>query len=164
MNVMVEQPASVTAGVPYTLRVNIQNTSTILDALFTSLELDLSGSILIDPTTGLQSTGPNIVSLGTILAGQTVSQSYTVLPTQTGPITSCVGGASQNVTLSVVFTGSGLGCAVGSLPSQVVSPSGQPTVTVLPAPNTVNVPVSATIAAFLSTRLLSHRTRPNRAP
>jgi Domain of unknown function DUF11/PKD domain/Bacterial Ig-like domain/Bacterial Ig-like domain (group 2) len=150
MNVTVEQPASVTAGVPYTLKVNIQNTSTVLDALYTSLELDLSGSNLIDPTTGLQATAPNIVTFGTILAGQSVSQSYTVMPLQTGPITSCVGGATQNITLSVVFTNSSLGCAVGSLPSQVVSASGQPTVAVLPAPNTVNVPVSSAIAAFFS--------------
>jgi uncharacterized repeat protein (TIGR01451 family) len=150
LNVTVEMPASVTTGVPYTLKVNIQNTSTDLDALYTSLELDLSGANLVDPTTGLPSTGPNIASLGTILAGQSVSQSFTVLPNDTGPITSCVGGATQNITLSVVFTNSGLGCAVGSLPSQVVSSSRQPTVAVVPAPNTVNVPVSATISAFFS--------------
>lgn len=150
LNVTVEQPVSVIAGTPYTLKVNIQNTSTVLDALYTSLELDLAGAILVDPTTGQPVQGPSIVSLGNILAGQTVSQSYSVLPSQTGPITSCLGGGSQNITLTVVFTNSGLGCAVGSLPSQVVSASGQPTVTVLPAPNTVNVPVVSRIAAYFS--------------
>ena len=133
LNVTVEHPDSVTAGVPYTLKVNVKNTSADLDALFTSLELDLAGADLIDPTTGLPSTGPSIASLGDILAGQSASQSYTVLPHDTGPITSCVAGATANITLSVVFTNnSSLGCAVGTLPSQMVGPSGQPTVTVLP--------------------------------
>jgi len=150
LNVTVEMPASVTTGVSYTLKVNIQNASTSLDALYTSLELDLSGANVVDSKTGLPLMGPNIASLGDILAGQSVSQSYTVVPNRTGPIISCVGGATQNITLSVVFTNSGLGCAVGSLPSQVVSPSGQPTVAVLPAPNTVNVPVSTTISALFS--------------
>src|SRR6266566_3596849 len=78
LNVTVEMPASVTIGVPYTLKVNVQNASTSLDALYTSLELDLSGANVVDPTTGLPLMGPNIASLGNILAGQSVSQSYTV--------------------------------------------------------------------------------------
>jgi hypothetical protein len=53
LNVTVEMPASVTIGVPYTLKVNVQNASTSLDAPYTSLELDLSGANVVDPTTGL---------------------------------------------------------------------------------------------------------------
>lgn len=150
LNVTVEQPATVTAGTPYTLKVNIQNTSSDLDALYASLELNLAGATLIDPTTGMPSVGPSVLSLGNILAGQSVSESYAVVPQNTGPITSCVGGASQNITLSVVFTNSSQGCAVGTIPSQVVSPSGQPTVTVLPSPNTTNVPVNAPIDLLFS--------------
>jgi hypothetical protein len=150
LNVTVEEPATVTAGVPYTLKVNIQNTSTNLDALYASLELDLSGASLIDPTTGMPAAAPNILSLGNILAGQTVSEGYTVVPQSSGPIASCVGGASQNITLSVVFTNTAQGCAVGTIPSQVVSASGQPTVVILPAPNTSNVPVTAPINLIFS--------------
>jgi uncharacterized repeat protein (TIGR01451 family) len=150
LNVTVEHPDEVTAGVPYTLTVNIQDTSTI-DALFASLELDLAGADLIDPTTGSPFTGANVASLGNILAGETVSQSYTVVPHSSGPITSCVGGATINIKLSVVFSGNGgPNCAIGTLPSQLVSASGQPTVMVLPAPNTTNVPLNATISAFFS--------------
>jgi Glucodextranase, domain B/Bacterial Ig-like domain/Bacterial Ig domain/Bacterial Ig-like domain (group 2) len=150
LNVTVEQPATVTAGVPYTLKVNIQNTSTDLDALYASLELDLSGASLIDPTTGMPAAAPNILSLGNILEGQTVSETYTVVPQSSGPIASCVGGASQNITLSVVFTNTTQSCAIGTIPSQVVSASGQPTVVVLPAPNTPNVPVTAAIDLIFS--------------
>jgi hypothetical protein len=150
LNVTVEQPASVTAGVPYNLKINITNTSSDLDALYGSLALNLGGASLIDPTTGLPSAGSNIVSLGNILAGQSESLSYTVIPNDTGPIVSCVGAASENITLSVVFTDSALGCATGTLPSQTLTPSGQPTVAVLPAPNTVNVPVGAPITLLFS--------------
>ena len=133
------------------MTVNVQDTST-LDALYASLELNLGGAAdLIDPTTGLPSTGANIASLGNILAGQSVSQSYTVVPRISGPITSCIGGATVNISLSVVFSGSGgPSCAIGTLPSQVVSSTGQPTLTVLPAPNTTNVPLNATVSAFFS--------------
>jgi Domain of unknown function DUF11/Bacterial Ig-like domain/Bacterial Ig domain/Bacterial Ig-like domain (group 2) len=150
LNVTVEQPSTVTAGVPYTLTVNITNTSTDLDALYTSLQLGLAGANLIDPTTGQPLVPPNIVSLGNILAGQSITESYSVLPNETGPITSCVGSASQNITLSVFFTDSNQGCATGTLPSQTVPPTGQPTVTVLPAPNSVNVPVNAPITLLFS--------------
>ncbi len=151
MNVTVEQPGSVTAGVPYTLKVNIKNTSSDLDALFASLELDLAGANIIDPATGLTAAaGPSIVSLGDILAGNSVSESFTVVPQNTGPITSCVGGASQNITLSVIFTNSGQSCAIGTFPSQVIASSGQPTVAVLPAPNTVGVPAGAVVTLLFS--------------
>jgi hypothetical protein len=150
LNVTVEQPASVTSGVPYTLKINITNTSSNLDALYGSLALNLGGASLVDPATGLPTTGSNIASLGNILAGQSESLSYTVIPNDTGPITSCVGAASENISLSVVFTNSGLGCATGTLPSQTLTPSGQPTVAVLPAPNTVNVPVNAPITLLFS--------------
>ena len=150
LNVTVEQPGSVNAGVPYTLKVNIANTSTDLDALYGSLQLNLGGASLIDPATGLPTTGSNIASLGNILAGQSESLSYTVIPNDTGPITSCVGAASENITLSVVITNSGLGCATGTLQSQTLAPSGQPTVAVLPAPNTVNVSVNAPITLLFS--------------
>jgi uncharacterized repeat protein (TIGR01451 family) len=151
LNVTVSHPDEITAEVPYTLNVNIHNTST-LDALYASLELDLAGvADLIDPTTGVPLTGANVASLGNILAGETVSQSYIVVPRITGRITSCVGGAAINIKLSVVLSGTGAPpCAIGTLPSQVVSPSGQPTVTVLPAPNTTNVPLNATISALFS--------------
>ena len=151
LNVTVAHPEEVTAGIPYTLTVNVQDTSTI-DALYASLELDLGGvADLIDPTTGIPFTGANIASLGHILAGETVSQNYTVVPRISGRITSCVGGATVNIKLSVVFSGNGAPiCAIGTLPSQVVSPSGQPTVTVLPAPNTTNVPLNAAISALFS--------------
>jgi hypothetical protein len=153
LDVTVEHPDSVTAEVSYTLKVNIRNTSADLDALFASLELNLVSAGFIDPTTGLPTVGPTITSLGDILAGQTVSQSFSVTPHDTGPITSCVGGATANIKLSVVFSASGLDCAIGTIPSQTTAPSGRPTVAVLPAPNTTDVSVVANITAFFSAEM-----------
>jgi len=156
MDVTVEHPGFVVAETPYTVTVNIQNTSPDLDALFTTLDLRIgAGAELIDPATGLPGNGLGVASLGDILAGQTVSRQYRVLPHVTGAVTSCVAGASENIELEVLIAGAGAGCALGMQPSQMVAASDLPTVSVLPAHNTVNVPVNSVVSAFFSAPMLT---------
>ncbi len=155
MDVKVSHPDYVTAGEPYELRVEIVNTDTELDALYTSLEIDVGGDAeLIDEATGETQEGPSIRQVGDILRGERIVQTYRVLPRVTGPITSCVGAATENLSLSVGFTGSSLGCAIGTLPSDRVSPDGKPTVTVVPSHNTTDVPIDPAIVAIFSAEMI----------
>ena len=70
------------------------------------------------------------------------------------PITSCVGAADANIQLSVGFLGRDPGCAIGTLPSDRLSPDGKPTVTVVPAHNTLDVPVDPAVVALFSARMI----------
>ncbi len=81
-------------------------------------------------------------------------QTYRVMPHITGQITSCVGAADANIQLSVGFVGRDPGCAIGTLPSDRLSPDGKPTVTVVPAHNTVDVSVDPAIVALFSDRMI----------
>jgi hypothetical protein len=155
MDVKVSHPDYVTAGVPYDLTVEIHNTDPDLDALYTSLQIDVGGGAeLLDETTGLGTPGPSVRSVGDILRGETIVQRYRVMPLTTGAITSCVGAADENIQLSVEFTGRNIGCAIGTLPPERLSTDGRPTVTVVPAHNTVNVAIDPAITAIFSQKMI----------
>jgi uncharacterized protein YjdB len=158
MAVTVSHPEYVTAGVPYTLTVGIKDTDTVLPALYASLSLDVGvDAYIIDPLTSLAITAPSVTPLGNILPGQSTSLSYQIMPLVTGPINSCTAGVSQNLSLSVQFTGgTGPACAIGTLPAQTASASGRPTVNVIPAPNTVGVSVDAPVVAIFSDVMLTN--------
>ncbi len=156
LDVRVSHPDFVQAGVPYDLTVTIENTDPDLDALYASMAIDVgAGADLLDETTGALIDGPVARSLGDILRGQTVVQTYKVMPLTTGAIISCVGAADANINLSVAFVGSGLGCAIGTLPSARVNPNGQPTVTVVPAHNTTGVGLATAIVALFSDPMIT---------
>ncbi|RMF88765.1 MAG: hypothetical protein D6736_09585, partial [Nitrospinota bacterium] len=156
MDVEVSHPDFVEEGEPYTLTVTITNTSPDVPALFTSLELDVGGDAhLLDPETGEERIGPQIESIGDLLPGKSVTRKFQVLPLKTGPITSCTGGVSQNLTLSVLFTGGrNIPCAVGTFPADRVDPEGKPTVQVVPPHNTVDVSPDTLITAFFSAEMI----------
>lgn len=156
MDVSVSHPDYVTANVPYDLVVTIRNTDADLDALFTSLLLDVSGGAdLLDEISGLPDPGPQTREIGDILRGQTVVRRFRVLPRVSGPITSCVGAATENIQLSVQFVGQGPGCAIGTLPSDRARADGKPTVTVVPAHNTLDVPLDPAITAIFSAKMIT---------
>jgi hypothetical protein len=155
LDVKVTHPDFVTAGQPYDLTITIRNTDEILDALYTSMLIDVGGDAeLIDETTGEEHEGPIVRSMGDILRGETVVQTYKVMPRVSGPITGCVGAADANINLSVQFVGRGPNCAIGTLPSERLSPDGKPTVTVVPAHNTMDVSVDPPILALFSDRMI----------
>lgn len=155
LDVKVTHPDHVVANVPYDLVVTITNTDDTLDALYSSMALDVGGGAnLIDPLSGEELEGPVVRTLGDILRGETIVQTYKVLPKLSGVITSCVGAADANINLSVQFVGGGPGCAIGTLPSDRLSPDGKPTVTVVPAHNTVDVSVDPPIVALFSARMI----------
>ncbi len=158
MDVTVSHPDFVQGGVPYTLTVQITNTDPELPALFTSFELDVGvDARLVDPVTGQVLMSADVRALGDILPGESVTQSYTVLPFKTGPITSCTAGASQNLKLSVVFTGFGGGpdCAIGTFPSETQDPSGRPSVVVIPTHNTTDVTIDPAVTAIFSAPMIA---------
>lgn len=155
MDVRVSHPDFVVAGQPYDLTVTIENTDTELDALYASMALDVgAGADLLDDTTGQLIDGPVSRNLGDILKGQSITQTYRVMPLVSGAIVSCVGAADANINLSVAFVGNGPGCAIGTLPSQRVSPDGKPTVTVVPAHNTTGVNPATAIVALFSDQMI----------
>ncbi|BCS34833.1 hypothetical protein TBR22_A40590 [Luteitalea sp. TBR-22] len=157
LDVKVTHPDYVTAGVPYELRVEVTNTDPELDALYTSMEIDVGGGAdLIDEITGEPKPGATVRTIGDILRGGSTVQTYRVMPRLTGPITSCVGAADANIQLSVLFTGPGRDprCAIGTLPSERLTTDGRPTVTVVPAHNTVGVAVDPPIVALFSQRMI----------
>ena len=157
MDVKVTHPDFVQKGVPYQLTVDIKNIDTELPALFASLELDVGGDAhLIDPLTGDPLTGPSVQAFGDILPGQSVTQTFTVLPLKTGPITSCTAGASQNLHLTVAFTGGGgPDCAIGTFPAERQDASGRPTVISIPTNNTTNVTIDPAVVAIFSAPMLT---------
>lgn len=155
LDVKVSHPDFVVANRPYELTVSIRNTDDVLDALYTSIAIDVGGDArLIDPSTGEPLEGPDVRSVGDILRGQTVVQSYRVLPRVSGPITSCVAAADANIQLSVQFIGRDVGCAIGTLPGSRLAADGKPTVTVVPAHNTLNVSIDPAIVALFSHRMI----------
>jgi hypothetical protein len=155
LDVKVTHPDHVVANEPYDLVITITNTDDTLDALYTSMAIDVGGGAnLIDEMTGDEIDGPVVRTLGDILRGQTIVQTYKVMPRLSGMITSCVGAADANINLSVDFVGGGPGCAIGLLPSDRLSPDGKPTVTVVPTHNTVDVSVDPPIVALFSDRMI----------
>ena len=156
--VKVSHPDSVEAGVPYELLVDITNTGE-LPAMYASLELDVGADGQLSRCEMNESgepeckyiTGGETRSLGHILPGQTVSEAFTVLPLTSGVISSCVGASDQNITLQVLV--GDIGCMAGHYPPEVKSPSGNPTVTVLPAPNSFGVNPDSAVTAFFSERM-----------
>ncbi len=157
LDVKLTHPDYVVAGEPYELRVEVRNTDTELDALYTSMEIDVGGDAdLIDEVTGLETPGPSVRTLGDILRGESIVQTYRVMPRVSGPITSCVGAADANVQLTVAFTGPGRDprCAIGTLPSERLQTDGRPTVTVVPAHNTDGVDVDPAMVAIFSQRMI----------
>jgi hypothetical protein len=157
--VQVTHPPAVVAKVPYELVVNIQNTGETA-ALYASIDLDVGAAAkLVDCKIDDVSlapvctplVGPATRSLGNILPGQTVKESFTILPLDSGPITSCMAMADQNITLQV-FVGD-LGCLVGTSPPLVGVPDGIPTVSVLPTPNLMGVGIDSPVVGFFSKQM-----------
>lgn len=150
LDVTVSHPDFVQAGVPYDLTVRIENTDPELDALYASMALDVgAGADLVDEVTGQLIDGPVGRSLGDILRGESIVQTYKVMPLTSGAIIACVGAADANINLAVAFVGNGPGCAIGTLPGARANPDGKPTVTVVPAHNTMDVnPLTAIVALF----------------
>lgn len=158
--VEVFHPESVVAGVPYDLKVDITNTGDA-PALYASLEIDVAAAgklteCTYDPGTGAPACeeveGPAVRALGHIFPGETTSQVFTIIPAQTGVVSACTAAADQNISLNV-YVGP-LGCAVGQFPPDMADTGGAPAVSVVPAPNALNVSPLSPIVAFFSERIL----------
>ena len=68
LDVKVTHPDHVVAGEPYDLTITITNTDDVLDALYTSMAIDVGGGAnLIDEETGEEIDGPVVRSIGDIL-------------------------------------------------------------------------------------------------
>lgn len=154
--VRVSHPDEVTAGVPYQLEVDITNTGET-PALYASLDLDVGAAgdlaeCTVDPVTQVPSCTviPGAVTrpFGRIDPSVTVKEVFTVLPTDSGFISSCTAASDQNITLQVQL--GNLGCLVGTFPPRLVSPDGSPTVAVIPTPNLFGVGIDAPVVAFFS--------------
>ncbi len=153
--VEVTHPDTVESGVPYEMIVDITNTGE-LTAMYASLELDVGADAMLakcklddtgEPDCEYD-TGSEIRSFGHIEPGETVRETFMVVPLVNGKISSCVAAADQNITLNV-YMGS-QGCMVGHYPPKVNVGDGVPTVTVVPAPNTTGVHEDAAVTAFFS--------------
>ncbi|HEC31048.1 MAG TPA: hypothetical protein ENI41_00995, partial [Deltaproteobacteria bacterium] len=154
-SVRVTHPDYVEAGVPYDLTVEITNTGE-LPAMYASLELDVGADAQLahcklnesgDPECEYV-TGGETRSLGHIMPGSTVSESFTVVPATSGEISSCVGASDQNITLQVIV--GDIGCMVGHFRPEVGVPPGIPTVNVLPGPNATGISTESAVTAFFS--------------
>jgi len=154
--VRVSHPANVVAGVTYELGVEITNDGDTA-ALFASLELDVGAAAkIVDCTTPVGETTPVCVdapspvvrNLRHLFPGDVSTEKFTILPSQTGPITSCVGASDQNVTLEVLV--GTIGCITGHFPPPVIGGSGEPTVTVLPFANAQGIGVESPVTALFS--------------
>ncbi len=153
--VQVTHPDFVVAGEPYELEVKITNTDDI-PAMYASLELDMGADgILVTcelDTDGnpvcTELDGAEIRSLGHILAGETVTEIFTVKPLKTGQVSSCMGASDQNITLQV-FVGT-IGCMVGHFPPDRIPSDGTPAVTVLPLPNATGIHTDSPVVGFFS--------------
>lgn len=156
LDLKVQHPAFVNAGEPYTLTVQITNLSDDLPALYTSLELDIGADArLLDDQTDQPIRGPDVRTLGDILPGGSVTQTFRVLPLKTGPITSCTAGVSENLRLSMAFVGAaGPQCAVGTYPPETYDPLGRPTVRIVPTHNTTEVSTAAVVVALFSAQMI----------
>ena len=154
--VIVTHPDSVTANVPYELKVDITDTGDI-EALYSSLSLDVGGAAELvrcaaalppNPPVCTPIIGSDLRSFGDILPGQTVSATFTINSFQTGPISSCLGISDQNIALQVQV--GNIGCLVGQIAPERGVPDGAPTVQVAPAPNLLGVSVQSPVTAFFS--------------
>jgi hypothetical protein len=153
--VEVTHPDTVESGGPYELQVDITNTGE-LTAMYASLELDVGADAALakceldaggEPVCDYD-TGSEIRPFGHIEPGDTVRETFTVVPYSTGEISSCVAAADQNITLNV-YMGT-QGCLVGHYPPKVNIDDGIPTVTVVPAANTAGVHEDTAVTAFFS--------------
>ncbi len=154
--VQVRHPAAVTSGVPYELTVEVLNAGE-LPALYASLELDVSADAKLANCTVDAATGapdceyveePVVQSLGHIQPGERVSMTYSVLPSRSGIISSCVGVSDQNISLQVVV--GDIGCVAGHYPPDAGAPAGLPTVAVVPFNNAQGISIDSPVVAFFS--------------
>ncbi|MBI5016415.1 MAG: Ig-like domain-containing protein [Deltaproteobacteria bacterium] len=152
--VLAIHPDAVVKDVPYEFKVDITNTAEI-PALYASLALDVGADARLVRCSGSgdaavceEITGSDVRNFGDIDPGQTVSATFTIRPTQTGPITSCVGVSDQNISLQVVA--GTIGCLAGQFPPERGVPDGVPTVAVVPSPNTQGVGIDTPVTAFFS--------------
>ncbi|MBU0679558.1 MAG: Ig-like domain-containing protein [Verrucomicrobia bacterium] len=161
--VTVLHPDFVIAGEPYDLTVRILNTGE-LPAMYASLELDVSADAQLvncelDAATGEPDCEyvqePVTRALGHLDPGETISETFTVLPSESGAISSCMGISDQNVSLQVVV--GTLGCAVGHNPPMTDVPAGIPAVSVAPAHNAQGISTESPVVAFFS-ELMNHDT------
>ncbi len=158
LQVQVTHPDTVVAGVPYELTVDITNAGE-LTAMYASLELDVgAGAKLAACTLDGNSNpdcvyidGPEVRNFGHIEPGQSVSEIFTILPSQTGSISSCMAASDQNISLQVLV--GDIGCIVGHFPPLRGVPSGIPTVNVLPTPNAFGIHEDSPVTAFFSERM-----------
>jgi large repetitive protein len=156
--VEVTHPDEVIKDVPYELLVDITNTGT-LTAMYASLELGVGADARIETcklNTGNNpvcefTTGPEVRPFGHIEPGETVRETFTIMPSTTGEISSCVAASDQNITLNV-YMGT-QGCMVGHYPPKSEVADGIPTVTVIPAPNTSSIHESSAVTAFFSEKM-----------
>lgn len=156
--VQVIHPPAVVAGIPYELIVDIQNIGDT-PALYTSFELDVGADgelveCLIDENT-LQPVcapieGSAVRNIGHLLPGEKTLQSFMINPFVTGPITSCIAVADQNIDLQVHV--GNLGCVVGER-SVAKSPDGVPTMSVLPAANAFGVGIESPVVAIFNEKM-----------
>lgn len=153
--VQVIHPPEVTANVPYELLVDITNVGDT-PALYTSFELDAGADgYLVDcgvTSTGLPECkkidGSAVRNIGHLMPGDTTRQSFTINPLTSGPITSCMSIADQNIDLQV-FVGS-IGCLAGRRPPAEGTADGVPTLSVLPTANALGVSIETPVVAFFN--------------
>lgn len=153
--VNVVHPPEVIKDVPYELVVDILNEGES-PALYTSFELDVGGdSEIIECTSdGVNEPvcepieGSAIRNIGHLLPGERTKQTFTINPLSSGPISSCLGIADQNIALQVHV--GNIGCLVGQRPPSLGVPDGIPTVSVLPTANTFGVGIDTAVTAFFS--------------
>src|SRR5690606_28581474 len=167
--VRVSHPPRVDAGVPYELGVEITNTGEA-PALYASLELDIGAAAhfaecdLPEGATTPVCTeipGPLVRNLSHLFPGDRVTEKFTVVPSDTGDISSCIGLSDQNIALQVLV--GRIGCLVGQSPAPLGEVTDQPTVTVLPFANAQGVSIDSPVTLFFSelVRTNSITTGPN---
>ena len=154
--VEVDHPDMVISNTPYELKVRITNTGQA-PALYTTFDLavGLDGLIRecnfqtnVNEVVCSNTPGPVTRKLGHILPGETASQSYTIVPLRSGPITSCLGISDQNINLQVNV--GYIGCLTGHYPPSRGASNGIPDVAVVPDNNQLGVSVNAPVTAFFS--------------
>ncbi len=156
--VQVIHPPAVVKDVPYELVVDITNIGET-PALYTSFELDVGGGgELVDCS--IDSGGNPVCSpikgsavrnIGHLLPGQNTRQTFNINPFESGPITSCMSIADQNIDLQVLV--GALGCINGKRPPKVAVPDGVPTVSVLPTANAFGVSIDSPVTLFFSEKM-----------
>ena len=158
--VRLSHPAAVAANVSYELAVEIKNEGDAA-ALFASLELDVGadarfadckpGMTAQDDPVCSDVPGPLVRNLRHLFPGDVVTEKFTVVPSRTGEISSCIGVSDQNVTLQVLV--GRIGCLTGTAPATLVAAGDAPTVTVLPFANAQGVGIDSPVTAFFSTKM-----------